>query len=146
MGTALPRKARKLAPLRLTEPPPVREHPLHRAIAHALAIELAPAGRVSADGVVWWSVDLAAYLGNMPYSHTSRGCVPGIPDVFILHKGRSHMMEIKAQDGQMSWPQRTLAAAVIGSGGRVAIASTVSAAIAALDEWQIPRARRINGL
>jgi len=146
MGTAIVRKPRKLAPLRLTEPPAPREHPLHRAIAHALAIELAPAGRVSANGVVWWSVDLAAYHGSMPQTHLVRGCIPGLPDIFLLHDGTAHFMEVKAQDGEMSWPQRTLAAAVIGAGGRIAVVRDASAAIACLDSWQIPRAKRINGL
>ena len=146
MGTALPRKPKRVAPLRLTEPPPVREHPLHKAIAHALTIELAPAGRISNHGVVWWSVDLASYMGSMPETHIDRGCIPGIPDIFVVHDGRSHMMEVKAADGLLSWPQRRLAAAVIRSGCRVAIVSTVTSALAALDEWAIPRARRINGL
>jgi hypothetical protein len=33
----------------------VTEHPLQRQIADALRLELAPPGKVSRDGVVWWS-------------------------------------------------------------------------------------------
>jgi len=140
MSAAL-RKSRP-KPFRLTEPPPTREHPLHRQIASLLALELAPAGRVTIDGVCWWSVDLASYLGGMPYSHIARGCIPGISDIFLLHQGRSHFFEVKAQDGEMSWPQRTLAAAVIGAGGRVAVVRNAADVIRCLDTWSVPRARR----
>ena len=42
---------------------PVAEHPLQRQIADALRLELAPPGKVSCDGVVWWSIDHASYAG-----------------------------------------------------------------------------------
>jgi hypothetical protein len=46
----------------MTHRPPVAEHPLQCQIADALRLEIAPPGKVSRDGVVWWSVDHAAYL------------------------------------------------------------------------------------
>jgi hypothetical protein len=42
------------------------EHPLQRQIADALRLEMAPPGKVSRDGVVWWSVDHASYTGTAP--------------------------------------------------------------------------------
>jgi hypothetical protein len=45
--------------IRMTRHPPVA-HPLQRQIADALRLEIAPRGKVSRDGVVWWSVDHAS--------------------------------------------------------------------------------------
>jgi hypothetical protein len=45
---------------------PVPEHPLQRQIADVLRLEIAPPGKVSRDGVVWWPVDHAAYAGTAP--------------------------------------------------------------------------------
>jgi hypothetical protein len=135
------RTKRKPPPFRLVAPV-VREHPIHKAIAQVLALELAPAGRVSAEGVVWWSIDLASYMGGIPLTHLQRGCVAGIADIFLLHTGRSHFMEVKATDGEMSWPQRSLAAAIVGAGGRVAVVRNAIDACRCLDEWHIPRRHR----
>ena len=51
---------------------PVPEHPLQRQIADALRLEIAPPGKVSRDGVVWWSVDHAAYAGTAPGARIGR--------------------------------------------------------------------------
>ena len=78
------------------------EHPLQRQIADALRLEIAPLGKVSRDGVVWWSVDHASYLGTAPGARIGRGIVAGVPDLFVLHRGIAHMVEIKTEDGQLS--------------------------------------------
>ena len=39
----------------MTRRPPVAEHPLQRQIADALRLEIAPPGKVSRHGVVWWT-------------------------------------------------------------------------------------------
>jgi hypothetical protein len=76
---------------------PVSEHPLQRQIADALRLELAPPGKVSRDGVVWWSADHAAYAGTAPGARIGRGIVAGVPDLFVLHRGIAHMVEIKTR-------------------------------------------------
>ena len=65
----------------------VAEHPLQRQIADALRLEIAPPGRVSRDGVVWWSVDHASFAGSAPGARVGRGIVAGVPDLFVLHRG-----------------------------------------------------------
>jgi hypothetical protein len=45
----------------MIRPPSVPEHPLQRQIADALRLEIAPSGKVSRNGVVWWSVDHGSY-------------------------------------------------------------------------------------
>ena len=62
--------------VRMTRPP-VPEHPLRRQIAEALRLEIAPHGKASRDGVVWWSVDHAAYAGTAPSARVGRGIDDG---------------------------------------------------------------------
>jgi hypothetical protein len=50
-----------------------------------------------------------------------RGIVAGVPDLFVLHRGVAHMIEIKTQAGELSDPQWSVMAAVLASGGRVGV-------------------------
>jgi hypothetical protein len=131
---------------RLT-PPIVREHPLQAQIARLLSIEIAPPGRVAfiaRGGVVWFSIDHANYAGEVPGVRIGRGIVAGIPDTFILHRGRTHFIEIKADDGEVSDHQRSVASAVIVAGGLVGIATCAEHVLLCIDEWKIPRHRRTS--
>jgi hypothetical protein len=130
-------------PFRLTGPI-VREHPLQTRISKVLTLEIAPAGKVSREGVVWWSVDHANYAGEVPGIRISRGIIAGIPDMFVLHVGRAYMIEVKAEDGQLNDPQRSVAAAVLAAGGRVGVVTDEWQTLACLDQWQIPRKRRVR--
>ena len=120
------------------------EHPIHRQVAATLRLELAPPGRVSRFGVVWWSIDIADYGGEVPGTRIARGVVAGIPDTFVLWRGLAHMIELKADDGELSDAQRSIAAAVLASGGRVGVARDATETLACLDQWQIPRNRRVR--
>jgi hypothetical protein len=71
------------------------------------------------DGVVWWSVDHAAYAGTAPGARIGRGIVAGVPDLFVLHRGLAYMVEIKTPAGALSDPEQSVMAAVLASGGRV---------------------------
>jgi hypothetical protein len=130
-------------PFRLTAPI-VREHPIQKQIADVLRIEIAPAGKVSRAGVVWYSIDHANYAGEVPGVRIGRGIIAGIPDIFVLYRGRAHMIEVKPEDGELSVAQRSVAAAVLASGGRVGVARDATETLACLDEWQIPRNRRVR--
>lgn len=127
---------------RLT-PPVVREHPLQKQIADVLRLEIAPPGKVSKAGVCWWSIDHANFAGEVPGVRVGRGVIAGIPDTFLLHKGRCHFVEIKADDGQLSEAQKSVATAVIVAGGRVGVARSAGEVLLCLDEWQIPRNQRV---
>jgi hypothetical protein len=130
-------------PFRLSAPV-VREHPIQSQIARVLTIELAPAGKVSAAGVVWFSIDHANYAGEVPGVRLGRGIIAGILDTFVLWRGLAHMIEIKAADGELSDAQRSVAAAVLASGGRVGVARDATETLACLDQWQIPRKHRVR--
>ena len=71
------------------------EHPLQKQIVDTLRLEIAPPGKVSRNGVVWWSVDHASYAGTAPGARIGRGIVAGVPDLFVLHRGIAQMIEVK---------------------------------------------------
>ena len=122
---------------------PVPEHPLQRQIADALRLGIAPPGKVSRDGVVWWSVDHASYSGTAPGARLGRGIVAGVPDLFVLFRGLAHMIEVKTPAGELSDPQRSVMSAVLAGGGRVGVVRDAEEMLGLLDAWGIPRARRM---
>ena len=130
-------------PFRL-QAPRVPEHPLQKQIADVLRIEIAPPGKVSGHGVVWWSIDHANYAGEVPGIRVDRGIIAGIPDLFVAWLGRAHLIEIKADDGQVELPQRAVITAAAMSGMRVGVARNATEVLACIDDWQIPRARRVR--
>ena len=136
----MPRPAR----FKLTAPV-VREPALHKQIADAFRLEIAPAGHISRDGVVFWSVDMAAYAGTVPGIRTGRGCVAGVPDMIVLYGGRAYFIEVKAADGSVSPAQRDVAFAILLAGSPYAVVRSAAEALACLDAWDIPHAKRIRG-
>lgn len=123
--------------------PLIREPVLHRQIADVLRFELGAPGRVSRQGVVWWSVDMAAYGGVAPGLRTARGCVAGVPDMQVLYRGCAYFIELKAADGSLSEPQQGVATAVCLNGCRFGVARTVDEVLQLLDGWEIPREHRV---
>ena len=67
-----------------------------------------------------------------------------MPDLFVLHRGIAHMIEIKTQAGELSDPQQSVMAAVLASGGRVGVVRDAEEMLGLLDAWGIPRARRLT--
>lgn len=130
-------------PFRLT-PPVTREHPLQAEITKVLTMEIAPAGKVSKAGVVWFAIDHANYAGEVPGVRIGRGIIAGIPDLFVLHLGRAYLIEIKAADGSLSDPQRSVLAALFAGGSCVAVVRSWVEVLACLDQWEIPRNRRVK--
>ena len=129
---------------RMIRRPPVAEHPLQRQIADTLRLEIAAPGKVSRHGVVWWSVDHAAYAGSAPGARVARGMVTSVPDLFVLHRGIAHMVEIKTPAGELSDPQQSVMAAVLASGGGVGVVRDADEMLGLLDAWGIPRARHLR--
>lgn len=130
-------------PYHLTAPL-AREHPLQAAIAKTLTIEIARAGHLSPHGVVWFAVDHADFAGKVPGARVGRGIIAGIPDLWVLWRGRYGVIEIKADDGELSEPQQEVITALARNGGRIAVARDWIEVLAILDEWQIPRKRVIK--
>jgi hypothetical protein len=87
--------------------------------------------------------DHASYAGAAPGARTWRGIVAGVPDLFVLHRGIAHMVEIKTPAGELSDPQQSVMAAVLASGRRVGVVRDAEEMLGLLDAWGIPRARRL---
>ena len=130
-------------PFRLTAPV-VREHPLQKTICDVLRLEIAPAGKVSGWGVCWWCVDHANYGGEVPGIRLDRGIIAGIPDLFLLWRGRAYFVEIKATDGGLSAPQQAVMSAILAGGGHAGVACSDLDVLRLLDAWHIPRSGRTN--
>jgi hypothetical protein len=131
-------------PRKLIVQPILREPVLHQQLADLLRREIGPEGRLSVEGVVWWSVDMAGYVGRVPGLRTARGCVAGIPDIDINWLGRSYRIELKAMDGKLSPAQAQLATALLSSGSQWAVVRSASELLQVLDHWEIPRAHRLH--
>lgn len=127
-------------PLTLTAPV-VREGPTHQQIADAFRLAICAPGKVSRQGVTWWSVDMAAYAGRVPGIRTSHGCIAGVPDIIVIWRGRAHFIEVKAEDGVLSLEQRSVATSILIAGAAFGAARDANEALALLDAWQIPHVR-----
>ena len=64
-------------------------------------------------------------------------------DLFVLHRGIAHMVEIKTPAGELSDPQQSVMAAVLASGGRVGVVRDADEMLELLDAWGILRARHL---
>lgn len=137
MGWSLARKAQ----YRLTMPT-VPEHAIQTSLAKMLTLELAPAGKLSGHGVVWFAVDHANYAGEVPGVRISRGIISGIPDTFVLYRGRAHLIELKSADGRLSEAQQEVIAVASLAGVKCAVCDDPFDVLRALDTWAIPRKRR----
>ena len=127
---------------RLTAPK-VPEHAFQAALAKTLTIEIAPAGKLSSHGVVWFSVDHANFAGEVPGIRIGRGIIAGILDTFVLYRGRCYLVELKAEGGVLSDSQQATIAASTLAGVPCAVCNTIDDVIRALDEWGVPRNRRV---
>jgi len=129
---------------RLTAPEPV-EHSVQAAICRTLGLEICAPGKLSKAGVTWFCVDHSNYGGEVPGARLGRGIIAGIPDLLLLFKGRSYFIEIKrAYTGSLSGPQQWLLPVLAAAGSRIGVARDVPETLALLDEWQIPRAKRVR--
>jgi hypothetical protein len=92
---------------------------------------------------------LAAHMPNVrlamiaPGARVGRGIIAGVPDLFVLHCGIAHRVEIKTPAGELSDPQQAVMAAVLAGGGHVGVARDAEEMLGLLDAWGIPRARRL---
>lgn len=129
---------------RLIVEPVLREPVLHQQLAGLLRQEIGPPGKLSVEGVTWWSVDIAGYVGTVPGIRTSRGVVAGIPDIDISWLGRSFRIELKAMDGKLSPAQCQVATTILSSGGQWAVVRSAAELLQVLDYWEIPRAHRLR--
>jgi hypothetical protein len=106
-------------------------------------LEIAPPGKVSKAGVCWFAIDHANYAGEVPGIRIARGIVAGVLDLIFLYRGLAYWIELKTDEGTLSLAQQSVATAVLVAGCRVGVARDLGEVLACLDEWKIPRARRV---
>ena len=123
--------------------PVVPEHSLQAVLTRTLTLEIAPPGKLSRFGVLWFSIDMANFAGEVPGVRIGRGIIAGVPDVLLFHIGRGFLIELKAEDGQLTEAQMEVIAAATFAGVKCAVADSVDAVLRILDEWSIPRRRRV---
>jgi len=70
-----------------------------------------------------------------------QGVVPGVPDVILIHDGRTYGLEIKAPGGRISENQIAAHSAMTQAGAYVCVAEGLDRAIAALEAWGLLRGR-----
>jgi hypothetical protein len=80
----------------------------------------------------------------VPGIRVGRGIIAGVPDCLVLYRGDAYLAEIKADDGSLSEPQRSVLAAALAASCRVAVVRDANEMLGALDAWGIPRAGRIR--
>jgi hypothetical protein len=128
----------------LTASPPSAEHERQTAICDALRLEIAPPGKVSKAGVCWFAIDHANYAGEVPGIRIARGIVAGVLDLIFLYRGLAHWIELKTEEGELSLAQQSVATAVLIAGCQVGVARDLGEVLACLDQWKVPRARRVR--
>lgn len=113
------------------------EQVLHRQVAAYL-----DAAR-QADWM-WWHIPNGGFRTDREAAiFKAMGVKPGMPDIEILWRGRSHFIELKAAKGAVTAIQEARHQDVMAAGGRVAICRTLGEVIAAMDAWGIPRRAKL---
>jgi hypothetical protein len=129
--------------LKLTMPAP-SEWELHKMFADCLRLEIGPPGRLSKQGALWFSIDAADSGSGTPGARVGRGIIDGVPDLFVLYRGRVYLIEIKKPlTGVLSEAQEMVLAAATLAGVPVAVVDNVDDLMRVLDAWGIPRRRRV---
>jgi hypothetical protein len=123
--------------------PVASEHQQQRQVTDVMRLEFCREGHVSPQGVCWFSIDMAHYAG-VPGTRVARGICAGVPDTVLIWKGRAYWIEIKTDRGVLSDDQRVMCAALVLSGSHYAVVRDADELLAAIDEWGIPRNRRVR--
>jgi hypothetical protein len=72
-----------------------------------------------------------------------RGAVSGLPDLWIIWKGRSYLIELKRRGGYLRDNQRECHALLCQAEARVAVCHSLDEALVALRGWGIPLRGRV---
>jgi hypothetical protein len=127
---------RPRAPLRLTDRVKP-EHELQREVSHALRIMLPREAFLTA-------IDHANKAsGKFGARLQGRGAVSGLPDLWIIWRGRSYLIELKRKGGRVSDTQQLCHELLRRAEARIAVCHSLDEALDALRGWGIPLRGRI---
>ena len=73
----------------------------------------------------------------------ARGAVPGLPDLWLVHRGQLHCIELKTEIGRLSETQVDCHAALWRAGAKVAVCRRKEGVLDTLQEWGLPLRGRI---
>ena len=68
------------------------------------------------DDAYWWSTDMAGTSSLIGETRRLRSCKAGLPDVFVLHRGRLIGTELKSKTGRCTPVQRAVREALLAAG------------------------------
>lgn len=122
--------------LRLANPVK-REHELQTEVAHALRIMLPREAFITAIDHAHKKDALTGAILK------GRGAVSGLPDLWVIWRGQSYMIELKRKGGYLSDTQRTCHEMLRRAEARIAVCHSLDEVLEALRGWQIPLRGRI---
>ena len=68
-----------------------------------------------------------------------QGVKPGVPDLVLIHGGRTYGLELKAPRGKLTLAQVTAHSLMRAAGAEVEVATGIDAAVRQLEKWQLLR-------
>jgi hypothetical protein len=66
-----------------------------------------------------------------------KGFVPGVPDIFLVHDGKTYTIELKAPGGSVSEKQMEVRAKLDDAGAFTAVCDSLDAALRCLEAWKL---------
>jgi hypothetical protein len=90
----------------------------------------------------WWHHPARGFRSKTEAAiFKSIGAKPGLPDLFLLYRGRLFGLELKAEKGRLSGTQAICHVLMRQSGAAIETAVGIDAAIQQLEEWGLLRGR-----
>lgn len=88
----------------------------------------------------WWtSLEHGVKLPPPTWRRLARiGVRGGVPDILLVHEGRAHWIELKAERGRLSDAQELTRDALLAAGARWAEVRSLDALRASLEAWDVP--------
>jgi len=74
------------------------------------------------------------------------GLRPGVPDVILVHQGRTYGLELKAEGGRTSEAKQAAVAAMEAAGAFCAVAEGLDRALRVLEQWGLLRGHAGGGI
>jgi hypothetical protein len=91
-------------------------------------------------GVVWFHVPNGGSRHKIEAARMrGQGVVPGVPDIILMHDGRSYALELKTGVGRVSTAQSAMQKRMRDAGVTVEVAYGVDAALSYLESWGLVR-------
>ena len=71
------------------------------------------------------------------------GVVSGVPDIILIHAGKTYAIELKTERGKLSDGQNAVLGRLLAAGADVSVARGLDEAIAVLERWGLLKGRPV---